>query len=304
MKRLAGALVLVASVAHASPTPLVMPPADWQEDPEASSALSVRAAQTHPLGDVAASTAAKAYVPADKGIALYVTRASAETAGAHGPPARAALDAFLAAPERAKGLGATVTVGDKQDTVDAQQRVLTLAWTDTAQGITTTGRLVIAANKVGLVAVTGECIASAEVAPALTDACKQALATIDTGIPVADRVAIVVGDAAAPAPAASPPAPSAEPRMQQEPARLEDGDRLRMIPMAVSSSRETDRRPVYVGAGIVVLALVFWWNRRRRDEIDRAQAREEGRDASPPSDDDADDLRAAARGDSPKDEDA
>lgn len=304
MKRLAAALVLVAGVAHAAPTPVVTPPTDWREDPESSAALSIRVAESHPLGAIAASTAAQAYVPAAPGIALFVTRSSAETGGDHGAPARAALEAFLAAPDRAKVLGATVTIGDKQDTVDAQQRVVTLAWTDTAQGITTTSRLVIAANKLGVVAATGECVASSDVAPALADACTQALATVDTGIPVADRVPIVGADAPTPAPSAPPPGATAEPRMQQEPARLDDGDRVRMMPMAVGSSRETDRRPVYVGAGIVVLALLFWWNRRRRDQIDRAQAEQEGRDAGPPTDDDADDLRAAARGDSPKDEDA
>jgi len=28
--------------------------------------------------------------------------------------------------------------------------------------------------------------------------------------------------------------------------------------------RATDRRPVYGGFGLVILAAVFWWNRRRR----------------------------------------
>jgi len=35
----------------------------------------------------------------------------------------------------------------------------------------------------------------------------------------------------------------------------------------------TDRRPVFIGAGIVLLAAVFWWNMKRR-------AREEDEDES------------------------
>ena len=101
MKRIAGLLVLVSATAYASPTPLVIPPKEWREDPEASSALSVRTAKANPLGPIETTSAAQAYFPTEKGIGLYVTRASAETP-THDAAARAALDAFLAAPERAK----------------------------------------------------------------------------------------------------------------------------------------------------------------------------------------------------------
>ena len=32
------------------------------------------------------------------------------------------------------------------------------------------------------------------------------------------------------------------------------------------------RNPMYIGAGLIALALVFWWNRRRRDRFDREDA--------------------------------
>jgi hypothetical protein len=309
VKRIAGLLVLVSATAYAAPTPMIIPPKDWREDPEASSALSIRTANANPLGAIQTQSAAQAYFPTEKGIGLYVTRASAETGADHGAAARAALDAFLASPERAKTLGGTVTPGDQQDTVDAQQRVVTLTWSDTAQELAFHTRLVLAADKSGIVAATGECMWGKDVAPALIDACKQALTTVDTGIAVADRVPVLTAETAAPPPSTTP-GPTATPppsRPQMEPARIDDSDRLRMSPMSINpSARENDRRPVYVGAGIVALALVFWWNRRRRDHLDRERAKEEGRESGtqrPQADDDADDLRAAARGDA-KDEDA
>ena len=74
-------------------------------------------------------------------------------------------------------------------------------------------------------------------------------------------------------------------------AQFRDGTRVVLPPRAIVQDPPTlDRRPIYLGAGLVVLALAFHWNRRRRDRFDR-------------EDDDGDDLHAAARGDA-KDDDA
>jgi hypothetical protein len=83
-----------------------------------------------------------------------------------------------------------------------------------------------------------------------------------------------------------------------------DQDRVRMPPMTVTPDRPApDRRPAYVGLGLVVMAAALWWNRRQRDRFDReddrsrrprrVRVRDVERDA------DADDLHAAARGDAP-----
>jgi hypothetical protein len=47
-------------------------------------------------------------------------------------------------------------------------------------------------------------------------------------------------------------------------------------PLEVSPTEpETDRKPVFLGAGIVVLAGLFWWNARRRARIDHEEDSDE-----------------------------
>jgi hypothetical protein len=106
------------------------------------------------------------------------------------------------------------------------------------------------------------------------------------------------------------PAGSDLPRL---PARLSDGSQIKLPPIVVQAQPQRqsgDRRTAYVGAGLIVFALVFWWNRRRRERFEREDAgdarprprrrRDAARDgtaADRDSDHDADDLHAAARGD-------
>ena len=107
-------------------------------------------------------------------------------------------------------------------------------------------------------------------------------------------------------------APSArEPASMSAPPRelsgMDDRERVRMPPMSVPlDPPERDRRPFYVGLGLVVMATAFWWNRRQRDRFEREDDR--ARQGRPPRtrarprpviDEDADDLHAAARGETP-----
>jgi hypothetical protein len=96
------------------------------------------------------------------------------------------------------------------------------------------------------------------------------------------------------------PAPAYRDR---EPPRLSDGGRIALPPTVIPQDPpRSDRRPVYVGAAFVMLAVALWWNRQRRDRFDR-EDRAEARAAARPArrrrtrDADADDLHAAARGD-------
>src|SRR5439155_860583 len=109
--------------------------------------------------------------------------------------------------------------------------------------------------------------------------------------------------AAAPAPSASPgdspssaqPAPT---MMSAPPGGPASGDqRVRLPPMTIApEARGNDRRTAYVGAGVVVLAAMFWWNRRGRDRFEREDRGAPVRRGVPAADaDDADELHAAAR---------
>jgi hypothetical protein len=90
------------------------------------------------------------------------------------------------------------------------------------------------------------------------------------------------------------------------PPRLDSAPDIVFPPTVIPQPpREPDRRAVYIGAGLIALALMFWWNRRRRDRFDREERSAPGaaRDddelrgaAAPHDDEDADDLHAAARG--------
>jgi hypothetical protein len=118
--------------------------------------------------------------------------------------------------------------------------------------------------------------------------------------------------------AADPPTATMRPvapDAPQLPSRIEDGSRVALPPMVIRAEPPAaDNRPAYLGGGIVVLAAAFWWNRRRRDRFERedeggggAAPRRAAASARVPRqartartrDEDADDLHAAARGDSP-----
>ena len=50
---------------------------------------------------------------------------------------------------------------------------------------------------------------------------------------------------------------------------MNDGARQPLPPLSLSQpKRAIDLRPVYVGLGLVVLAALFWWNRRRRAHLE------------------------------------
>jgi len=94
---------------------------------------------------------------------------------------------------------------------------------------------------------------------------------------IAFAVALALGSAAAAEPTADPPPAAtmrpAPPDLPRLPSRLDDGTRVALPPMVVQHERPgADRRPMYIGAGLIALALVFWWNRRRRDRFDREDA--------------------------------
>jgi len=307
------ALVALGRPGLADPTRLVIEPAGWRADPEQASALAQRfAAADHFGGLPSVTTAAEAYLADRPGVALFVTRATAtlpdRAQAAHAT--RAALDELRASARRTSltGGAAQERAWAERVEVDARQVTATLSWSDPASHTVEIARVVVASDGTRIVAVTGECLAGEAADSTRVAACQACLATLDPGVAAASRIALT---AEAPAPASSalssapeisapPPAPEGTPR---EPARFDDGSKFVMPPTTIPLARpDADRRPMLLGAGILVLALMFWWNRRRRDRFEREDRGEpparRSRD-SRDSDDDADDLHAAARGDDP-----
>jgi hypothetical protein len=311
-----GALAAIAlaagGAALAAPGSLVTAPAGWRPDPEQGAELARRFAAVEHFGGLAATTAAEVHVLARSSVALCATRATAALPDTAAAPraARAALDELRATTRRASLTGAAAEEQAWQERIepDAQQVTAVLRWREPASHTVGNARIVVVSDGRRIAAVTGECLAGEGGDPGATSACIQQLASLDPGIAPDHRVALdpaAAGDAAAPPPGAlapaEPPATMAPaPDAQREPPpRLSDGARVTLPPMVIPQDRPApDRRPAYIGLGLIVLATLFWWNRRRRDRFLREDGIEPPtRRAARDADADADDLHAAARGD-------
>jgi hypothetical protein len=355
--RAALAAVVLASggAALAAPGSLVTAPAGWRPDPEQESELAQRFAAVEHFGGLAATTAAEVHVPPRSGVALCATRATAALpdAAAAARAARAALDELRATPRRASLTGAAAEEMFWQEQVDrdAQQVTAILHWREPVTHTVGNARIVIASDGRRIAAVAGECLAGPGAELAASNACINQLASLDPGIAPTERVALAPAAAspvppaqdtstAAPPPAAMAPAPDSQPPAAMAPApdprrpappRLVDGTRIVLPPMVIPQDRPAaDRRPAFIGAGLIVLAVVFWWNRRRRDRFERSETGGGDPDGLPGGaggralrgieldsgteprsdrtrrraarDADADDLHAAARGDADADD--
>ena len=290
MKRALAILVALAANAVASPVPMVTPPPGWKQDPEQAAIIASKISALKHFGGAKVIVATEAYVSPVPGVALFVTRITADKlVGTREEAVRFAID-DLKARGAAKAYDWRVLPASPDHAIIARGE-----WVEGATQ--TVGLLLVAASANQLVAVRGECFSADKADGMHVNACVKALSTLDPGIPVAERIAFE------PAPEGSAPV-VAPPVLSNEPARLTDGQNVQLAPMSIPQSKPaTDRRPVYLGAGIVLLAAVFWWNRRRRERFEREDGVLPPRaERAATDDDDADDLAAAARGENPKDE--
>lgn len=274
MKRaLVIASLLIAGTAWGG-APLITPPAGWRLDAEQSNAAAAKANGVSHFGGTKSISTANVYVPNESGVALFVTAVAATSSTDRALAARAEVDDFHAASQRAAHAGDTVNES-WAESVDSTRKVIhaELTWIDTPMmggvksGATTKtiANLVIAADGEHLVAVTGECIAAYAAPQKLIDACEAALATLDPGIPVDKRVDAVLAPAGTP-----PPPPPDREAGSNTLSTMTDGSRAVLPPMTVPTEKPApDRRPVYVGLGIVLLAAAFWWNQRRRAKFEK-----------------------------------
>jgi hypothetical protein len=266
----------------------VAPPAGWAVEPSA---------------DAMAETYASPKTADGARVMLYITAAVVKT---RSPDARVAVDDLHDAAHRAELTGGKITVDSWAERADGPSKSVeaTLVFRDASAHSLDTRRIVIVADATAMTAVTGECFSRDDADPKLLAACTAALATLDPGVSVAKRVALSLAPASAtPAPAPAPTpvpkrpvaaagsAPADDDLDPPTPPSMSDGPRTPLPPIAVApADSSTDKRPIYVGAAIVMLGAGLWWNRRRRAQYEREDADSSG-------DDDADSLRAAAKGD-------
>jgi hypothetical protein len=245
-------------------------PSGWREDVDAANALAAKANAMPHFGGAPAVATTQVHLPPDGPGALYVTAIAGKVSENLDAAARVAVDAFLGAPKRAQLTSATISIDRTASRVDAARKQIeaTLEWHETGAS-TTHARLVIAADGTNLIAVTGECLFGTDTTPAAREACDQALATLDPGIAADKRVALSLApEGSEPPPASANTGSNTGSSSGSSSApTMSDGSRTPMPPITLphEPERTVDRRPVYVGAGIVVLAGLFWWNRRRRE---------------------------------------
>jgi hypothetical protein len=274
-------LLLSSSAASAAP---ITPPAGWTVDPTLAPTPS-----TTRFGGAETKITVYAYRAPSPGAVLYVNRAEAEVAAADRD--RIATTELEEPRNALRRAGSTVKAEQDSQQFDATAKQLdaTARWRDAS--VVEAMRVLVAGDDKRLVAVTGQCVLGADVAPELAKACDAALATLDTEVPAATRVALAIVQ---PEP---PPKPVAD--------TIDDGRNTSLPAIRVDPPAPTpDRRPVYLGAGMIVLAAIFWWNRKRRekfeadnpdavpDRVPRATAKAQKGGKS--RDEDADALHSAA----------
>jgi len=259
-------VMLLAGVAHAG---TIAPPPGWTIDNAQSKALGAQLKDVHHFGLAGAMANVDVYVAPAPGIVLTVTLVGAATATERDAAARAAVDDLHAASHRAQLAGSGIVEDGWEEKVEpaAKQIVAALRWRDTTAKSSSSARIVIVADAEYITAVIGECFSRDDADPKLVIACRDALATLDPGIDPSKRVPLALAPTGT---RPTPPEPTVGLGSAQLPASMDDASRSPLPPMTVpQEGRTADRRPVYVGIGLVVLAAAFWWNRHRRRQQDK-----------------------------------
>ncbi|MGN6105750.1 MAG: hypothetical protein ACTHU0_11640, partial [Kofleriaceae bacterium] len=291
-RRMVLALATAASLGGTARAGSVQPPPGWSANTELSSQAAAMTSDalfddrrvTDRTGKV------DAYTPDGAKGVLYVRREQGTVpAEARDAIATRVLDQLRETARREAG--AKIEASSQQADPTKRQLEASVSYRVDEAAVVTRRRVVVAGQDAQLIAVRGECFLPHDAAPPLIEACDRALATLDPEIPADRRVALaVVSDPGEPAP---PEPDGSTPTLQP---RLDDGARIPLPPIAVAPAPRRaapDRRPIYVGAGLIALAALFYWNRRRRDRFERDDEPAARRARRPrAADPDADDLHA------------
>ena len=253
--RLAVAVVLaLAGVAAAGP--IVVPPTGWKGGVD--DALVHQTGALPHFGGVHGIVEAESYKPDKPGVVLDVVRVAATTS-AHDAAARAEID--LLHPVPTSGERET----DWHEAFDPATKLAEarMAMHDPSGQIGSTVRAVVAATAERVVIAKGECLAADDADPQLVKQCKAALETLETGVEEGDRVAIDLESGSGTGTG------SGSGSTTSTGTSMGEGAHVPLAPISVpQEAPRTDWRPVFVGAGLILLALVFWWNRRRRARLE------------------------------------
>jgi hypothetical protein len=278
--RLSLALVFAAALAPAvvaaqpAPVARMQPPAGWNED--ARTAVRVEGALAAPdavFPGAAVEADAQAWTSSPPGAALITTQAT--TVALPVDPAAAATAALHDLRAGADAVaGAKVTRWDLKLDPAGKVHEATLEWSDPGIGITTLARALVYRANGALVRLGGECILGPDGAAARA-ICETALASI---APTATAFEPLTASATPPSADDPPPGPRPSGSSDAPGIRPREGD----IPSTLAirpGPKQTDRRPFYVVGGVVLLGLVFWWNRREREKREAADRAEQERQA-------------------------
>jgi hypothetical protein len=284
-------LLLLLSLTGVASADTVKPPPTWTADSALAVKLSKDSSALPHFGGRQSIVTTEVYRTGQA--TLFVHKISAALAGADGPArdraASAELRELILASKR---IGATAKI-DSLTASAIGENLLEgwLRWHDDTTTVVSVHRMIVAADEQQVVAVHGECLWPQTTASTVRKACDDALASLDPGIAPDRRVKLAVVQASEPAP--EPAAGSAKPA----PSLVESGERPSLPPMQIpQAERESDRRPIYVGLGLIVLAVIFYLNRKNREKLEREYETRTA-DKVPPAkaaDRDADDLHAAA----------
>lgn len=282
-------LLLLAGVAHAAP---VKPPTGWLADPAAAVSMTQKLGALPHFGGLSSVVTTEVYRAPAGGSSLgslFVTHVIANSGTADAKARNAAAAAELADLQAAAVRSGGKTDGAKLSRIDeAKLLVGEVIWQDDT--VITYAGMIVTADATHVVAVHGECVLAKDAAKDMVTACRGALASMDPQVPPATRVELELV-----APGSSPgggkPATMQPPSDGSSSPGLIDADhRPGLPPIAIPQTTETDRRPIYVGLGLIVLAAIFWWNRKQREKLEADYEERTGGKR----DRDADDLHAAA----------
>ncbi|MCX5745252.1 MAG: hypothetical protein NT062_22475 [Proteobacteria bacterium] len=246
--------------------PLVAVPAAWHLDRERSATMATANQEVRHFGTAPSVDVIEAYYPVEIGTGLIVSRYTTTTL----PDGRSAAIAAVIGTFEAWGQpdASAITERTGARAVGDKQLELTVGGRELGATMRYRSRMIVAADATSVVAVVGQCVERDDANPAHVAQCHQALLTLDPGIAATDRVGIAFPTTPT-TPTTSIEAPTGTGRQLGGPATLGDGTKLKFPPITVPlPAPEPDRRPLFVGVGVVVLAAALWWNRRSRDRFE------------------------------------